>query len=100
MPPETDLKALDGQPVLVKPAIAESQNSVGMRGTIRVRAEQGSGDGPCVEVVLGFPEMFYRPTHEKVIRLSAADVQALLLSRMRGDYELTLSGPPNREIGE
>jgi hypothetical protein len=97
------IRKLEGANVLVKPSRPEDPNSVGLRGTVRVRDASASQGGLRVEIVLGFPErsdMGGLPAHEELISLSEVDVLRLLAGELAdtGTYEFTL--PANgRTVG-
>lgn len=65
-----------------------------MRGSIRVRESSGAP----AEIVLGFPDMFNEPAHEKVIPLTEVDLQRLVVSEMNRGYEFTLTGAAGRTV--
>lgn len=99
MKPVSNLIALDGQPVRVKPAIADSLNSVGMWGSIRVHQQAAEPGELRVEVVLQFPDTFERAAHAKVVPLNSSQIHALLASpKKEGTYELTLGHPVASDI--
>jgi hypothetical protein len=90
------IRSLNGKIVLVKPAIADDPNSVGLRGTLKVTEVPATPDMPRVEIVLSYPErsdVNGRAAHEEVVPLSPTDVVRLLASEVNGAdaYEYTLS---------
>ncbi|MET0263610.1 MAG: hypothetical protein ABW223_11970 [Rariglobus sp.] len=89
------IRKLDGCNVLVKPTRAGDPNSVGLRGTVRVRDLPGTEAKQQVEIVLAYPErsdMNGLAAHEEVIPLSQTDVARLLACELgdSGTYEFTL----------
>jgi hypothetical protein len=83
-----DHRDLHNEPVMVNPGHATENPPVGMRGTIRVTADDE------VEVVLQFAVMFDRPAGQETIRLSPAQVATLRASKARtGEYAITLDSP-------
>lgn len=88
-----DLRSLDGKNVMIKPVIPDDPNSVGLRGTLRVR--EIAGQGLHVEIVVVYPErsdVNGPPAHGEIIPLSQTDIAALLVSDVNhtGTYEFTL----------
>ena len=92
LPAYDRIKFLDGRSVLVRPEIFDSQNSVGMRGTVHVVPDPTHPGGYRVEIALGYPEMSDMAGehgHEERLPLSPAEVEELLLSEYRGTYTFT-----------
>jgi hypothetical protein len=91
------IRSLDGKIVLVKPAIPDDPNSVGLRGTLKViEVAEPPGMPPRVEIVLSYPErsdMNGRAAHEEIVPLSQTDIARLLASERNGAdaYEYTLA---------
>lgn len=77
------LRVLDGQTVLVKPSVANAQNSVGKRASVRVVPSPGAAR---VEIVLQIPDMFTEVAHERVIELTAAEAEQLLACAQDGTF--------------
>lgn len=90
------IRSLDGKTVLVKPAVSDDPNSVGLRGTLRVHDIPTNQGVLQVEIILSYPErsdMNGREAHEEIIPLSHTDVMDLLASDVTGTgtYEFALS---------
>ena len=81
-----EVRALDGQTVLVVPSVADAQNSVGKRASVRVEQPTASAAPKDlrVEVVLTVPEMFTQTAHERVIVLTEAEIERLLATVREG----------------
>jgi hypothetical protein len=89
------IRSLNGKTILVKPAVPDDLNSVGLRGTLKVTEIPLTPSKPRVEIVLSYPErsdMNARPAHEEIVPLSQTDVARLLDSEGNGAdaYEYTL----------
>lgn len=89
------IRSLNGKNVLVKPAIPDDPNSVGLRGTLKVTEFPATPGMLRVEIVLSYPErsdMNARAAHEEIVPLSQTDVVRLLASEVNGAgaYEYTL----------
>lgn len=89
------IRSLNGKTVLVKPAVADAPNSVGLRGTLRVSEVPATPGMLHVEIVLSYPErsdVNGRPAHEELVPLSQTDVARLLACEVNGSdaYEYTL----------
>jgi hypothetical protein len=89
------IRSLNGKIVLVKPAIPDDPNSVGLRGTLKVSEVPATPGMLHVKIVLSYPErsdMNGRAAHEEIVPLSQADVVRLLASEVNGAdvYEFTL----------
>jgi hypothetical protein len=87
------IRSLDGKNVMIKPAVPDDPNSVGLRGTLRVR--ETASQGLRVEIVVAYPErsdVNGPPAHEEIIPLSQTDITALLASDVNhtGTCEFTL----------
>lgn len=86
------LRALHGRSVLVKPEIADSPNSVGKRGSLRVVDDLELPGYLKVEIVIEFPEMSDMnglPAHQEIIPLTAHELTELLASEDAGAYSFT-----------
>jgi hypothetical protein len=97
------IRSLDGKTVLVKPAVPDDANSVGLRGSLKVTEVPATPGVPRVEIVLSYPErsdVNGRPAHEEIVPLSSVDVARLLASEVNGAdaYEYRLTGG-GREVG-
>lgn len=98
------LKILEGRNVLVQPEIFDSQNSVGIRGTLHVVPDSATPLGCRVEIAIGFPEMSDmagQHGHEERIPVAPAELEELLLSENHGAYTYTQrkSDGPTRTAG-
>jgi hypothetical protein len=79
----TELQRLHGQSVLVKYSRDPHNPPIGKRGTIEVH-EGREGGRPEVKVVIDFPEMFYKPAHQRTLVLTDAEVARLKPAHVGG----------------
>lgn len=80
-----NLRALDGQSVLVKPSGAETKNSVGMRGSLRVVTSAGPASlHPQVELVVQWPDMCSQEAQTRSVTLNDDEVNRLLAPALTG----------------
>ena len=87
----SEVSSLDGRSILVRPTHSEHNPPIGVRGTIRVLSKPEESP-PRAEIVLDFPDMFSRPAEQKIIPLSEADLQRLLLIQPDGDCTFFYDG--------
>ncbi len=94
-----DFQALHGQAVLVVPPENVHRNPpVGVRGTLLVKEVADARDGCVAEISISMPDMFSERAQEKVIRLTARDLENLLRTDHHGGYVLALNEDLNPSV--
>ncbi|QYM80140.1 hypothetical protein K0B96_05865 [Horticoccus luteus] len=84
-----ELRALDGQSVLVKPSRPGDKNSVGMRGSLKVVTSMGADPREAqVELVVQWPDMFTQRAEARSVILTNDEVAQLLREARDGTCTL------------
>jgi hypothetical protein len=86
----SDLTRLNGQSVLVKSTAEQGDPKIALRGTIEATPDESGGK---VRIVLEFPDMSNRASHQGIIALDEANAARLLASEHDGTYEYTTARP-------
>jgi hypothetical protein len=79
----SELQRLHGQSVLVKSSRDQHNPPIAVRGTIAVH-ESDAASRPEVKLIIDFPEMFYRPAHQRTLVLTDAEVARLKAAPVGG----------------
>jgi hypothetical protein len=94
----TELQSLHGEAVLVVPPENAQRNPpAGVRGTLLVREVENAGTR-VAEVSISLPDMFTERAREKIIPLSAEDVDQLLRSRHHGGHMIMIKEVLNPSV--
>jgi hypothetical protein len=88
---QTEITHLNGQNVLVKSTTERRDPPIALRGTIDARAD--AAGKPAVKIVLEFPDMCNRASHQGVIQLDEAAAERLLASERDGVFEYLTDRP-------
>lgn len=86
----SDLTRLNGRSVLVKSAAEKGDPQIALRGTIEAKPDEAGGK---VRIVLEFPDMSNRASHQGIIALDEVNAKRLLASEHAGTYEYTTARP-------
>lgn len=98
------LKFLEGRPVLVRPEISDSPNSVGRRGSLHVVPDAAQPGGFRLEIEVQYPEMGDMAgahAHTERLVVAPAEVEPLLLTEFNGAFTYTQVRPdgPTKTLG-